>query len=605
MSKPSSNSALWLSRKLLVPRFDITMLYHGFCSCDYSRPLYSLFLPHIISSVVATLSTVHALTNCTLVTLPEQRMIMSPDAVSLLFPDRPIRPLPKRRLRERLSPEVANSIKYPSYIHDHIPLFYYPSYATGDDNRISALTLIGPTIQHHRDDSKRSSTLRRNGAAMATVMNEELRGAFAIRSSSKIQSMVIQSAAALDPLRQAMELQPIPSTASSVDGYESFENTNNKKKRKIPTTGDSLASNGLSLGSDINALSTSMGARSPVNEVHSNKTSLTPAGFSGNSFHVPGSQGLSGSGRGRLGRSNNGRSPLRALSDGGNIWSSRSKAASSQWTLAGQIGSGIISNAIATAEKAPLQGQENGSLLQPHVTTYKAMPASTQFTFTCKTQTPGAIQWPGRSASNAAPTPSLQSLPVVAPPGPSVHQGSSSKQVNRLPDGSTRKTRSRLERELVVAARNRRQIARENYFHSILDSAEIWICEFCEYERIFGEPPRTLIRDYEIKDRRHRQDEADRKRLLEKAKAKSRKGKKNSKVSTKGGHTADHISDQPHAARPANVSPTLTNERGRSTHSDDGYEDDYEYDYSDALPGHIPNAGGTHADSLPPVRAKT
>ncbi|KAL7947156.1 hypothetical protein V8C42DRAFT_343132 [Trichoderma barbatum] len=530
---------------------------------------------------------------------------MSPDAVSLLFPDRPIRPLPKRRLRERLSPEVANSIKYPSYIHDHVPLFYYPSYAARDDHGTSTLSTIGSTIQH-RDDSKRNSALRRNGAPMTAVINEELRGSLAMGPSPKIQGMVIQSSVTLDPLRQTIDLPLIASTASSVDGYESFENTNNKKKRKIPTTGDSLANNGLSLSGDVNALSTSIRPRSPVSEVHSNRAQLPAAGLSGNNSHVPGSQGLSGSGRGRLGRSRNGRSPLRALADGSNAWSNRSKAGSSQWAPAGQTGSGIISNAIATAEKVPLQGQENGSLLQPRATTYREMPASTQFTFTCESQTPGTIQWPGRSVSHGTSAQSLQHLPIVAPQSPGLHQSGSSKQATRLPTGSSRKTRSRLERELVIAARTRRQIAMENYYHTLLDSTQIWICEFCEYERIFGEPPRTLIRDYEIKDRRHRQEEADRKRLLEKAKAKSRKGKKNNKVATKGGHTAEHTSDQPHAAaRPADVSPALTNERGRSTHSDDEYEDDYEDDYSDAPPRHMPNVANTHADPLPPPRAKT
>lgn len=261
---------------------------------------------------------------------------MSPDAVSLLFPDRPIRPLPKRRLRERLSPEVANSIKYPSNMHDHIPLFYYPSYTTRDDNGIPALTSIGPTLQHHRDDSRRNSTLRRNGAVMAAVFKEELRETLMMGSSPKIQSVVIQASATLDPLRQTMELQVIPSAASSADGYESFENTNNKKKRKIPTTGDSLATNSLSLGVDTNAslISNSMRARSPVAEVPSNRTSLAPAASPNNSY-VSSSQGLSGSGRGRLGRSNNGRSPLRALSDGSNVWSGRSRATSSQWAPAG------------------------------------------------------------------------------------------------------------------------------------------------------------------------------------------------------------------------------------------------------------------------------
>lgn len=254
---------------------------------------------------------------------------MSPDAVSLLFPDRPIRPLPKRRLRERLSPEVANSIKYPSYIHDHIPLFYYPSYTTRDENGRSGLTAVGSNTQHHRDDTRRSSTLRRN------IAIEELRGSLVMGPLPRIQSRIIPTSGTLNSLRIPIELQTIPSAASSVDGYESFENTNNKKKRKIPTAGDSLANNSLSLGSDVNPLATSLRARSPVSEGHNNRTQIPPAGLAGGSSHVPGGQGLSGPGRGRLGRSSNGRSPLRALPDGSNVWSGRSKAASSQWVPAG------------------------------------------------------------------------------------------------------------------------------------------------------------------------------------------------------------------------------------------------------------------------------
>lgn len=290
---------------------------------------------------------------------------------------------------------------------------------------------------------------------------------------------------------------------------------------------------------------------------------------------------------------------------------------------AGQTGGGIISNAIATAEKEPMQGQENGGSLL-HATADKAVPTSTHFTFTCEPQTPGAIQWPGRFLDALFPTaaeltPSggrsivqtathSQNVPAAPPPNPSAQQGNSSKQVSKHPTGSTRKTRSHLERELAIAARHRRQIATENYHHSILSSTEIWICEFCEYERIFGEPPRTLVRDYEIKDRRHRQEEADRKRLLEKAKAKSRKGKKNNnKASAKSGHTDDHVSDQPQATRPTDISPAMTNEPSRSTHSGDDYEDDYEDGDgdSDAPPRHNSNSVATHADPLPPPRAKT
>jgi hypothetical protein len=51
----------------------------------------------------------------------------------------------------------------------------------------------------------------------------------------------------------------------------------------------------------------------------------------------------------------------------------------------------------------------------------------------------------------------------------------------------------------------------------------------------------------------------------------------------------------------------MSNEQSRSTHSGDGYEDDYEDGdgYSDAPPRHNSNSVATHADPLPPPRAKT
>lgn len=46
---------------------------------------------------------------------------------------------------------------------------------------------------------------------------------------------------------------PSMSATSSVDGYESFENTNNKKKRKIPTLGDGLG--GMHMSDNLAAYS--------------------------------------------------------------------------------------------------------------------------------------------------------------------------------------------------------------------------------------------------------------------------------------------------------------------------------------------------------------
>jgi hypothetical protein len=86
---------------------------------------------------------------------------------------------------------------------------------------------------------------------------------------------------------------------------------------------------------------------------------------------------------------------------------------------------------------------------------------------------------------------------------------------------------------LARAAYERRAEATRKFEANPPKPEDIWVCEFCEYERIFGEPPRALIRAYEKKDRLLRQEAADRKRLLEKAKAKARKGKRNSKAAAK------------------------------------------------------------------------
>ena len=141
--------------------------------------------------------------------------------------------------------------------------------------------------------------------------------------------------------------------------------------------------------------------------------------------------------------------------------------------------------------------------------------------------------------------------------------------------GSSRKeSRRRLEKELQVAARHRQQAAADVYYHNPPKLEDIWICEFCEYERIFGEPPRALIRDYEIKDRRHRKEEADRKRLLEKAKAKSRKGKK-SKAPAKDGQAASNGLNQPLAnGLDDSTTPPMDQDQdhGHSTQSEDDCE---------------------------------
>lgn len=59
-----------------------------------------------------------------------------------------------------------------------------------------------------------------------------------------------------------------------------------------------------------------------------------------------------------------------------------------------------------------------------------------------------------------------------------------------------------------------------------LRRSEVTLCQFCLYDAIYGEKPRSLIREYEQKELKRRQEQENRRRLLEKAKAKSRKTRK-------------------------------------------------------------------------------
>lgn len=246
---------------------------------------------------------------------------MSPDSPSTLFPDRPIRPLPKRRLRERLSPDVADSIQYPPAPQNTAPLFAYP-YNNKDD-----LTSLAsdPLNAAHRENSAalgQEASQRRNG--LGTDQDDysilgQARRTFVSRpihdATGAIRTPLRQAQA-----RQSNPQQP-PSTASSVDGYDSFENSNNKKKRKIPTAGETIL-NGTHVLNELGAL----GVSSPI--ATGDEGSLDPSGTTSAAYYQSGGtgtsgQGISGPGRGRYGRVRSGRSPLRTLSDPNSSWGSR------------------------------------------------------------------------------------------------------------------------------------------------------------------------------------------------------------------------------------------------------------------------------------------
>lgn len=266
---------------------------------------------------------------------------------------------------------------------------------------------------------------------------------------------------------------------------------------------------------------------------------------------------------------------------------------------------GIISNAIANAEKLTShQGQENISLLHQQQQSAKGNnPASPQFTFTCESQVPGTVNWPGSDRNGAMSMPihgtqrgegsrktsqgTQASIAGSAAPNGHAMDSSgpskTSKAAHGQPKPSIKKSRKRAARELVLAAKARRRQTENQNLHNPPKPEDIWICEFCEYEAIFGRPPAALVRQYEIKDRKLRQQEEERRRLLEKAKMRSRKGKKANKASAKGNNLA-HDRNPPHGA---NQAAHMHGSNSQETHSEE-YDDEDDYDDEEEYGSHDP-----------------
>jgi hypothetical protein len=247
--------------------------------------------------------------------------------------DRPIRPLPKRRLRERLSPEVADSIEYPPTRQPAPALFSYPCNLKGALSEEESSS----GVRDSRPDLSGRPTPRRNGASAACEMDEvSTRRAVVARPPTESLGRSPRLLQTSDTTRQGHTLQPPPSAASSADGYDSFENTNNKKKRKIPTAGEMNGAHGPSDHGldDIHAVTPGL-AVIPGRPGENGSSTSVP--YYGSGSFMSAGQNVSGPGRGRFGRARNGRSPLQTLSDASGNWLGRnSKNRSGHWSPAGK-----------------------------------------------------------------------------------------------------------------------------------------------------------------------------------------------------------------------------------------------------------------------------
>ncbi len=257
------------------------------------------------------------------------------DTTSSIHPERPIRPLPKRRLRSRLSSEVADSILYPPATTSSKPLFQFPyngatDLHNGSSARAHPSDMEAGLVREQRNGDGETDSYQFRGTENGSD-DEDFVGMVRryqeLRQRPGSVNNISRNGYTLSKSDAAKYIKPpIPqSTASSgdsVDGYDSFENTNNKKKRKIPTSGSlgshqtslsaDMAQMGISSTRDIDVVQSELD--SGVGQYYGTGNSAVPAVSSGT--------GISGAGRGRYGRAgtryHSGRSPLGVSVNGSN-----------------------------------------------------------------------------------------------------------------------------------------------------------------------------------------------------------------------------------------------------------------------------------------------
>ncbi|KAK4982624.1 hypothetical protein LTR50_007657 [Elasticomyces elasticus] len=571
----------------------------------------------------------------------------SPDTVSPVYPERPIRPLPKRRLRSKLSPEQAGTIVYPPDPPASQQLFNFP-YSITEKTATRPIHDTNGHSYHYEDHGHSHCHCGGEHSEIESDEDEirpEVNGStyrYVADSSSlatNLRSLDAAQRKLIEASRMPSKPPPPDSTASSADGYESFENTSNKKKRKIPLSSTSSVHQS-NLSAELANMGISSHGDAAGDDVNGHGTGL----YYGSSTPSTGT-GISGAGRGRFGRqvNRNERRPLGAATNAMNGYTSAALArggdtakqsglipmrSAKRVNLIGSIGrnsnQGVISAAIASAAaqspSTPQKGKENVSLLSQQDP--NSAGSNGQFTFEPPSDpSKQPVTWPGQNGdpyavAQGTPTPAGNGYPPVPQYQGVATQGTQTTPSLRGPPKGTAapppvqpapqparpRRRRRPSKEFERADRTRRmqqEYTNLNNYHKNTFKENLYICEFCEYEDIFGTPPRALIRQYEIKDRQERKKAAEKRRLLEKAKAKNRKGKK-------GGKNNKNAAAQP-PPTPANAryDQTLDNmppppDVQGDDYLDDDYDDEiYEPEPTNSLDRPIRTKGARERNSLP------
>ena len=234
--------------------------------------------------------------------------LSSPDTASTIFPDRLIRPLPRRTLKSRLSQEAAETIEYPP----SLPSTNLPSYTHyGENGEIlneSKVMVRNGDLYDEHDHYHDHDHDHCPHHCHHDDEEDELDSAdddipVALRHTSYRSSPRSPRSA-----RHARYGSQNKGSVSGPDGYEAFENTNNKKKRKIPTSG-SLSLHHSSLTSDLAHLGLG-GNHDGAGDEYSGQ--ISPSGL-----------GVQGAGRGHYARRGSGRRPLGVSMNGSNLKSTK------------------------------------------------------------------------------------------------------------------------------------------------------------------------------------------------------------------------------------------------------------------------------------------
>ena len=502
--------------------------------------------------------------------------LSSPDTPSTVFPERLIRPLPRRSLKSRLSLEAADTIQYPPTL----PSTSLPTYAhygeNGEypnDSKVS-VHQHSDGYDHDHDHDHEHDDDHECPHHHHHCHHDEYEDDLDSQDEHMVPSRHYFVSSPRSP-RSGRNRYSTRGSTSGPDGYEAFENTNNKKKRKIPTSG-SLSLHHSAMTDQLAHMGIS-GKDGPADDSYYSST------HAGNSAGL----GVQGAGRGRSARKISGRNPLGVSVNGSNARSGPSKYDQNMTANAkGKTNrpiedaqetdhseaedskdQGIISAAIANATallRKPLgKGQENLGVLDQEA---KQAHNNSQFTFTCEAEAKGvtfpeqSLYSPGYAQrNNLPPTAHSAASQKVSTQATQTSQNVTSSAAQPAPTGPNvananaqgKKPRRRRGDVYALAARQRKLQQEYNNLQHPPAPEDVWICEFCEYESIFGQPPHALIRQYEIKDRKERRRLAEKRRLLEKAKLKGRKGKKQTKNAAKAANNnAGNVNQQAYDNQP-------------------------------------------------------